>query len=171
MTTAAGSEGTTSVAWEGGELVLSRVFPAPRELVFAAWAHADHFARWWGPHGSTTRVLALDVRPGGAIHFCHQFPDYDDVWVGGVYRDVRAPERIAFTCWFTDESGTRVERPGFPGEMTIAITFAEHPDGTRLTARHAGLDQDRGEVQGWREGLDRLASLLAEFHTSTGADR
>jgi uncharacterized protein YndB with AHSA1/START domain len=157
------------VAWDGGDLVISRVFPAARETVFAAWTRPEHFARWWGPHGSTTYVRTLDARPGGAIHFRHRFPDHPDVWIGGEYREVRAPELVSFTCWFSDEAGGRVEREGFPGEMTITVTFADDAEGTRITARHAGLVADQGEVQGWMEGLDRLATLLAaSHHTSTG---
>jgi uncharacterized protein YndB with AHSA1/START domain len=173
MTAAASSvdSAATQVEWADGDLVLVRVFPAPRELVFAAWTTPEHFARWWGPHGSTLQISTMDVRTGGALHYRHRFPDYPDVWIGGEYREVRAPERIAFTTWFTDEAGARVERTGFPAEMTITITFAPHPDGTRVTARHAGLVADQGEVQGWTESLDRLASLLAESHTPTGADR
>lgn len=168
MTAAASSvePDPTHAGWEGRELVVTRVLGAPRELVFSAWTRPEHFARWWGPHGSTTTVQAMDARPGGALHYCHRFPDHDEVWVGGVYGDVRPPERISFTCWFSGPEGGRVERPGFPAQMTITVDFREHPRGTLVTARHAGLDGDQGEVQGWKEGLDRLATLLADvLHT------
>ena len=173
MTAAASSPAArpAPVAWADGDLIVTRDFAAPREVVFAAWAQPEQFARWWGPLGSTMLVRALDVRPGGAIHFCHRFPDHPDVWVGGEYREVRAPERIAFTAWFSDADGGRVDRPGFPAEMTITVTFVQHAEGTRITARHVGLVQDQGEVQGWMEALDRLATLLAASHTSTGANR
>lgn len=167
MTAAASNAGPAPVEWQDGVLILTRVLHAPRELVFAAWTDEEHFARWWGPHGATLPVCRLDARPGGAIHYCHRFGDHPDVWIGGVYREVAAPERIAFTCWFSDPAGGRVERPGFPAEMTISITLAPHPDGTRLTARHEGLISDQGEVQGWNESLDRLASHLAETSPST----
>lgn len=169
MTTAASSAGPAPVAWDGGDLVITRVLHAPREVVYEAWTRPEHFARWWGPHGSTTDVRAMDVRPGGTLHYRHHFPDYPDVWIRGEYREVHAPEVVSFVTWFSDESGARVDRDGFPGEMIITITFADDAEGTRMTARHAGLVQDQGEVQGWNEGLDRLATLLADFHhTSTG---
>ena len=167
MTAPASSAGTasTDVRWEDGELVITRVFPAPRETVFRAWTQAEHFAAWWGPHGSTLTVRRLDARPGGAMHYRHRFDDYPDVWVGGIYREVVAPERISFSTWFSDAAGNRVERPGYPAEMTITLTLDEHPEGTLLTARHAGLPADHGEVQGWTESLDRLATTLANPHT------
>lgn len=173
MTAATGSGGTalTQIGWEGAELVLTRVFHAPRELVFRAWTEAEHWARWFGPHGSTLPFCRLDARPGGTLHYQHHFPDYPDVWIRGTYTEVAPPERVSFTVWFSDEGGGRVERPGFPPEMSITVHFSEHPRGTLVTIHHAGLVTDQGEVQGWTESLDRLASLLAESHTPTGADR
>ena len=173
MTAAASSAGAApaSVAWDAGDLVLRRGYDAPREMVFRAWTEAEHFARWWGPAGSTLPFCELDARPGGTLRFCHRFPDHPDVWVRGEYREVAAPERVSFTCWFSDPEGNRVERPGFPPEMTILVTLDEHGGGTLLTARHAGLAEDQGEVQGWTESLDRLAELLAADHTDRGEDR
>jgi uncharacterized protein YndB with AHSA1/START domain len=166
MTAAASSTGPapTQLGWDGGDLIITRVFGAPRELVFRAWTEAEHFARWWGPHGSTLPFCRLDPRPGGTLHYQHHFPDYPDVWIRGTYRDVTAPERISFITWFSDAAGNRVERPGFPGEMLITIDLDDHPDGTRVSIRHTGLTEDQGEVQGWTESLDRLATLLAVPH-------
>jgi uncharacterized protein YndB with AHSA1/START domain len=158
----------TRVARDGGELVLTRVFAAPRELVFRAWTEAEHFAAWYGPHGATLPFCRLDARPGGTLHYRHHFPDYPDVWVAGTFTDVAAPERLAYDVWFSDESGGPVQRPGYPPRMRIAVAFDAHPDGTLVTIRHAGLPGDQGEVQGWTESLDRLASLLAQSHTRTG---
>lgn len=170
MTAAASSAGPAAALtkWDGGELVVTRVFDAPRDLVFRAWTETEHFARWWGPAGSSLPFCTLDARPGGTLHFCHRFPDHPDVWVRGEYREVAAPERISFACWFSDAEGNRVERPGFPPGMTILVTLDEHGGGTLLTARHAGLTEDQGEVQGWTESLDRLAALLADTHTHDG---
>lgn len=165
MTAAASSPdaASASVTWEGGELVITRVFDAPRELVFRAWTEPEHFARWFGPRGSTTPFLTMDARPGGILHFCHRFPEreHEDVWAKGVYLEVAAPERVVFGIHFSDPAGNRVERPGFPAEMRIAATFAERGGGTEVTIRHAGLEKDQGEVQGWTESLDRLAEELA----------
>jgi uncharacterized protein YndB with AHSA1/START domain len=163
MTATASSESieTTSIGWDGGELLMTRVYEAPRELVFRAWTEAGHFARWFGPRGTTLPFCKVDARPGGTLHFLHRHANGDDVWVGGVFHDVVAPERIAFGTWFSDAAGGRVERPGFPPEMTITVTLAEHAEGTLVTIRQSGLLADQGEVQGWRESLDRLSEHLA----------
>jgi len=169
MTAAASSP--TAVRWDDAELVITRVFDAPRELVFRAWTQAEHFARWFGPHGVTLPFCRLDARPGGIIHYHHSIPEYGDVWVGGAYDDVVAPERIAFTCYFSDPEGNRVARPGFPLEMSIEVTFDEHPEGTRVTARHRGLVSDQGEVEGWLQSLDRLAGYLRDASIAPGSTR
>ena len=144
-----------------GELVLTRTFAAPPGRVFAAWADPEQFARWFGPWNCTVQVVTMDVRPGGALHFCHQFPGGEDVWVAGVYREVDEPRRIVFTTHFSDPAGGRVERPGFPRDMRVTATFAERDGGTEMTVRHAGLEVDQGEVQGWAETLDRLGEHLS----------
>ena len=173
MTAATSSAGPppTAVAWEGGDLLLERVFDAPPELVFRAWTEPEHFAGWWGPRGSSLSLFRMEVRPGGAFHYRHSFPDYPDVWVAGEYREVAPPERLSFACWFSDAEGGRAERPGFPAEMEMDVKFEALERGTRVAVRHAGLVRDQGEVQGWRESLDRLAELLAAHPTTHGEVR
>lgn len=152
---------TVAPAAGGVEVRIEREFDAPRELVFRAWTEADHFRRWFGPHGATLPDCRIDARPGGTLHYRHRFPDHEDVWIAGVFDEVVAPERLSWTTWFSDASGGRRARPGFPAEMRITVAFADSGAGTRVTIRHTGLAADQGEVQGWRESLDRLRSHLA----------
>jgi len=79
------------------ELVPTRVFDAPRELVWKVWTDPKHVARWWGPHGFTNPVCELDVRPGGAIRIHMRGPDGTVYPMTGVYLEVVEPERIVFT--------------------------------------------------------------------------
>jgi uncharacterized protein YndB with AHSA1/START domain len=164
MTAAQSSESTaaTSIVWDDAELVMNRVYPAPRALVFRAWTEAEHFAQWFGPHGTTLPHCVLDARPGGSLHFLHRHANGDDVWIGGRFHEVAPPDRLSFGTWFSDATGAPVERPGFGLESTITVTFAEHADGTQVTIRQTGLIADQGEVEGWTETLDRLAAHLGE---------
>lgn len=68
-------------------------------------------------------VCRLDPRPGGELHFQHTFDGHEDVWVKGIYEEVEPPERLVFTCHFSDASGARRERPGFPSDMRIAVRW------------------------------------------------
>lgn len=139
------------------ELLITRIFDAPRHLVFKAWTEPEHMMRWWGPNGFTLPVCEMDVRPGGALRFCMRSPGGRDYWVQGVYREIVEPERIVFTVM--------AEEDGKPGPETVAtVTFADHEGKTRLTVHQtfeSVTTQTRGARQGWTESLDRLAEYLA----------
>lgn len=146
----------------GVELMITRDFAAPRELVWRAWTRAEHLSHWFAPHGATVEVVTADARPGGTLHFCHHLPVGKDVWVKGIYLEVVAPRRLVIEAGFSDAQGNERARPGFFHRTRIDVTFDERDGGTRVTLRQM-LDADRGESQGWREQLDRLAGYLAEL--------
>ena len=140
-------------------LVLTRLFDAPRSLVFKAWTEPEHLARWWGPRGFTSTIIANDVRPGGAYRFHMRGPEGDDHWLQGVYREVVAPEQLVMAGAWTDADG----KPVSP-ETLLTVTFEEHQGKTKLTLHQAvfesvtARDEHRG---GWTSSLERLAEYLA----------
>src|SRR5260370_33633751 len=107
------------MANEEQELVLTRVFDAPRELVFKVWTDPEHVALWWGPHRFTNPVCELDLRPGGAILIHMRGPDGVVYRMTGVYREVVEPERLVFTSAALGGAGN----PLF--ELLTTATFAE----------------------------------------------
>ena len=139
-------------------LEITRVFDAPRSLVFKVWSTPEHALRWWGPRNFTAHSMKMDFRPGGAWRGCIRSPEGQDYWMGGVYREVIEPEKLIFTfAW--DEA------TGLPGkEMLITLTFeALGPKRTRLTLRQDGLPnlaERDGHGGGWGEALDALATHL-----------
>ncbi len=152
------------------ELVITRIFDAPRELVFKAWTEPERLMRWWGPKGFTLPYCTIDLRPGGVIHFCMRSPEGHDIWCRGIYREVVAPERIVCTSFFSDEEGNLVQpehygmSPDWPAETLCTVTFDEHEGKTMLTLRQAGvpsIPERAGALQGWSESFDRLADDLA----------
>ena len=76
------------------EIVLTRAFAAPRELVWRAWTEPEHFARWMGPDGFTTTVREMDVREGGTSRYTMRGPDGTDYPNRVIYREVVRPERL-----------------------------------------------------------------------------
>src|SRR6202022_3575404 len=79
------------------ELVITRIFDAPRELVFKAWSEPDRAMRLWRPQGFTTAHCEMDVRPGGAYRVCMRSPEGTEHWQRGICREVVEPERLVFS--------------------------------------------------------------------------
>ena len=153
------------------ELVITRVFDAPRELVFKAWTEPERLKRWWGPKGFTTPYCEIDLRPGGVFFYCMRSSDGLDVWNKGVFREIVVPERIVLTDSFADAEGNVVPpthygmSPDWPLETLLTVTFEEQAGKTKVTLRHAGIPSGAerdGAQQGWLETVDRLAKYLAE---------
>ena len=140
------------------EITMTRVFDAPRELVFQAHTDPQHIPHWWGQRGSTTIVDTMDVRPGGAWRFVQRDPEGNEYGFRGEYREVVPPERLVYTFEFE----------GMPGQILVeTITFEEHDGKTRLTSTSVFSSvEDRdgmlesGMESGAIESWDRLAELL-----------
>ena len=159
-----------------GEFVITRVFDAPRELVWKAWTESERLSHWWGPKGFTMGVCKLDLRPGGVFHYSTRTPDGREMWGKFVYREIVKPERIVFINSFADEKGNVVRNPwnaDWPLEVLNAQSFSEHEGKTTLTLRGAPLNATEAErktfeagrksmQQGFAGTLDQLADYLAK---------
>lgn len=120
------------------ELVITRTFDAPRELVWKVWTEAEHLARWWGPKSFPISVNKLDFRPGGVFHYSmHASPD--NVWWGRfIYQEIIPPEKLVFISSFSDEQCGVTRHPlssTWPLETLTTITFSEVNGKTLLTLR------------------------------------
>ena len=141
------------------ELVLKRVFNAPRERVWKAWTDPRQLAQWWGPAGFTNPVCEADVRPGGAIRIDMRGPDGAVYPMTGVYQEVVEPERIVFTSAALDDKGN----PIF--EVLTTVTFAEQDGKTKQILRARVIKSTAqaapylaGMEAGWTQSLERLAA-------------
>ena len=84
------------------DFVISRIFDAPRWLVFKAWIDPQHVARWWGPKPFTCPVCEMDARPGGRYRIVMRAPDGTDYPITGMYREIAEPDRLVFTMDCTE---------------------------------------------------------------------
>ena len=141
------------------ELLLTRTFNAPRELVFKVMTDPALISKWWGPRAYATRVDKMDFRPGGQWRFLHRGPDGNEYGFNGVYREITPPERLVYTFEFE----------GMPGHVsTEHVTFEEH-DGKTTIKNRVVFDsvEDRdgmlnsGMETGATETMDRLEELIA----------
>lgn len=146
------------------EVVITRIFDAPRALVFKAWIDPKHLKRWWGPKMFTNPVCEVDARVGGTWRIVMRGPDGVDYPCGGVYREIVEPERLVFTNIATDNDGN----PILDGLTTV--TFAEERGKTKLTltTRAVALVEYaaaylQGMEAGWTQSLETLAEELAKL--------
>jgi uncharacterized protein YndB with AHSA1/START domain len=158
------------------EFVITRVFDAPRELVFKAWTEADRLAQWWGPKGFALGVAHLDLRPGGIFHYSMQSAAGHVMWGRFVYQEIVAPERIVYINSFSDEEGNIARAPfsqTWPLEVFNTLTLTEDEGKTALTLRGHPINATEEErktysemhksmQQGFTGTLDQLAAYLAK---------
>jgi uncharacterized protein YndB with AHSA1/START domain len=158
------------------ELIITRTFDAPRELVFKAVTDAEDLKQWWGPKDYTMNVAKFDLRPGGVFHYSQRSPDGQEMWGKFIYREIVEPEKLVFTNSFSDEAGNTVRAPfspTWPLEILNTWTFAEHEGKTTLTMRGVPLSATVEELKtfeaahdmiqkGFTGTLDQLADYLAK---------
>jgi uncharacterized protein YndB with AHSA1/START domain len=146
------------------EITLTRIFNAPRELVFKAWTDPKHLQAWWGPHRFTNPVCETDFRVGGKWHIVMRGPNGMDYPCGGAYREILEPERLVFTNIALDDKGT----PVIDG-LTV-VTFEAQNGKTKLTLNTRGTAMVdyaaqylAGMEAGWTQSLERLAELVEKI--------
>jgi uncharacterized protein YndB with AHSA1/START domain len=153
----AAKDGAAAEAGER-EIVITRVFDAPRELVFQMWTDPEHVAKWWGPKGFTSTIYEMDVKEGGVWRFVMHGPDGTDYKNLVIYDEIVKPERLVYS---------HVSGPRF--QMTV--TFAERGGKTELTARmifESAAERTRvikefGALEGLSQTIGRLAEYLTEM--------
>lgn len=145
------------------EIVITRVFDAPRELVWNAWTDPKQIVQWWGPRGFTTTIHEMDVRPGGVWKHTMHGPDGTDYPTQIVFAEVVRPERIVYSM-----KGGKKGDPAH--ESRVTWTFETQGEKTKLTLRMLFPSADMREyaaktygfVEGGNQTLDRLGDHLAK---------
>jgi uncharacterized protein YndB with AHSA1/START domain len=153
-----------------GEVLITRLLNAPRELVFNAWTDPDHLMQWYAPKGCTLRIISADVREGGSILHCISTPGTHDCWCKAFFLEISEPERIVYTLSSVNEEGDPVEPasvgmdPEWPAETTVTVSFADINGKTQITIHQAvseKLAKRTGAYPSWLSMLDRLEVLTA----------
>ena len=139
------------------EIVMTRVFDAPRELVFEAHSSCEHMTQWWGPRGYEIPSCEIDFRPGGAWRVVHRGPDGGEYGFRGEYREIVRPERIVWTFEFE----------GMPGHVSVeTMTLEEHDGKTTFTATsvYDSVEDRNGMLQsGMESGAVETMERLDEY--------
>jgi|SRR6185295_12092408 len=153
---------TSEIDTQDREIVLTRVFQAPRERVWQAWTDPKELIEWWGPQGFTNTFQEIDIRPGGVWRFIMHGPDGTDYPNLIVFDEVLPPERLTYSHGSGQEND--------PDEFQVIVTFAEAGADTKLTMRlimsSAAVKEkmitEVGAIESGNQTLDRLAAQLAK---------
>ncbi|BDA80304.1 activator of HSP90 ATPase [Leptospira kobayashii] len=140
----------------------TRLFDAPRELVFQMWTDPNHVGNWWGPKGFTNTIESMEVKPGGVWKFVMHGPDGVDYPNTIVYKEVRKPELLIY------RHGTDMEDR--PDDFHVTVTFEEEGKKTKLTmialfqsaeARNEVVEK-HGAIEGMNQTMERLRDYLGK---------
>ena len=156
---------------ETERMVVTRVFDAPRELVWKAWTEPKYVMQWWGPKSFTAPFCEMDFRVGGKFRCCMRTPDGQEFWNGGEYHEIVEHEKIVYSLYFADATGNKVEAAEYGIEHEamedahdVAI-FEDFGNGqTKLTLignETMESAKNSGQLEGWNEILDKVAEVVA----------
>jgi uncharacterized protein YndB with AHSA1/START domain len=158
---------------ETERMVVTRVFDAPRELVWKAWTDPKYVMQWWGPKDFTAPFCRIDFRVGGKFLCCMKGPDGQEFWSGGEYHEIVPHEKIVYSMYFADAQGNKVEAEHYGIEHEAiedandAVIFEDLGDGrTKLTLignESMESAKNSGQAEGWRQILDKIAAVIAEL--------
>jgi uncharacterized protein YndB with AHSA1/START domain len=155
------------------DLVVTRIFDAPLEIVWNAWTDPEQVKRWWGPRYYTSPTCRIDLREGGKYVFAMQAPAEQGgqvSYTAGVYERIVPMERLEFTQGPADEAGNRIDPAeagmpaDFPKELHTVVTFRTLGDMTELTIREEGWTMGQMFVYalaGTQQQFDKLSAVVA----------
>ncbi len=154
-------------------MVVTRIFDAPRELVWKAWTDPKYVMQWWGPKGFTSPVCKMDFRVGGKYLICTRTPDGQDFWHGGEYHEIVPLEKIISSMYFSDSEGNKID----PAQLGIeheaiegahdVILFEDLGNGqTKLTFignEPMESAKNSGQLEGMNQVLDKVAEVITKL--------
>jgi uncharacterized protein YndB with AHSA1/START domain len=133
---------------------ITRVFKAPKDLVWHAWSDAASLQQWWGPKGCTVEALRFEFRPGGFFHYAMKFKDAPTMWGRFNYREIAAQERIVWLNSFANAQ-CGIARAPFsevcPLEIENTATFTEQDGVTTVSLRAVPFGESAAERQFFEE--------------------
>ncbi|HEX8816282.1 MAG TPA: SRPBCC domain-containing protein [Terriglobales bacterium] len=154
-------------------LVVTRVFDAPRELVWKAWTDPKYVKQWWGPKGFTAPFCQMDFRVGGKFLYCMRTPDGQEGWTAGEYYEIVPQEKIVSSMYFSDSEGNKMEAAELGSEHEAiegardTILFEDLGNGqTKVTFIGNETMQNAiqtGQLEGMKQTLDKVAAVIARL--------
>jgi len=161
------------------EITITRIFNAPREMVWKAWTDPEMIKKWWGPEGFTAPSIKIDLRVGGKYIFSMQGPKGSEwdrtMYSAGEYKEIVPNEKLVATDYFSDSEGNIIEpsqegqQANFPKELTVTVLFEDAGTGkTKLSIIYPKPENEAqfeamlksGMQEGWLSSLNKLETIL-----------
>jgi len=160
------------------QIIVERIFNAPREKVWEAWTTPEIVKQWWGPEHFTAPSIKIDFQVGGKYIYAMHGPkgtEFDkDMYSAGEFKEIVPMERLVVTDYFSDEQGNKMSAQeqglpeGMPSEMEVVVLFEDVEDGkTKLsivyTAENEAMYEamvKSGMKEGWSTSLDKMAKIV-----------
>ena len=164
------SDGSPHVENKTDEVLITRLFNAPREKVFEAWIKPEILVKWYAPKSCSIRFSEINVNEGGSFHSCITTPDGYECWCKGTYHEIVEAERLVFSMAVSDEHGNLITAaeagmdPEWPTETRVTVTFDDVNGQTKLKLYQTvseSLAKRTGAYPSWLQMLDILESQLA----------
>ncbi|MFO1434911.1 MAG: SRPBCC family protein [Gammaproteobacteria bacterium] len=157
------------------EFLITRIFRAPRELVWQAWTDPAMLSKWFGPKGCSARIVNYELRPGGVWHSCLTMPDGNEMWGKFVYREVVPKQKLMWLHSFSNTEGDITRHPmspNWPRVMLTTVIFEDAGKDTKITLswtpyeatdieRQTFVDGMSGMAMGWGGSFTQLDAFLA----------
>lgn len=165
-----------SAANNPNEVVITRTFDAPRQMVWDAWTKEENLREWFGPAGSKITYAKMELKAGGMFHYAMQFGEHPEMWGKWVFREVDPPKKIQLIQSFSDKDAgitTHPMAPTWPKQTLSTTTFEEANGKTTLTLRWEPYQATQEEIdtfnagragmdQGWAGTFAQLDAYLAK---------
>ncbi len=155
------------------ELIITRIFDAPREQVWKMWTEPEHLKKWWGPKDFTAPVIKMDLQVGGKYHWCMRGAatpggEIQDFWTAGIFKELVPMEKIVYTDNFADKDGNIIKASDYgltgewPENIEVTVIFEDAGSGrTKMTLRHTGIPEGTMSEMtgvGWNQSFDKMVA-------------
>ena len=162
------------------QIVIKRIFDAPKETVWKYWTTPELVQKWWGPEHFTAPSIKIDFKVGGKYIYAMHGPagtEFDkDMYSAGEFKEIVSMEKLVVTDYFSDENGNKMSAQeqglpeGMPSEMLVTVLFEDVEDGkTQLSIVYSPENEamydamlKSGMNEGWSTSLDKMAKAIME---------
>ncbi|MES2828826.1 MAG: SRPBCC domain-containing protein [Bacteroidota bacterium] len=153
------------------ELLISHLFDAPQNVVFAAWTDPEQLKHWYAPDGCSIEFKSIDVNSGGDFHYCIHDPVHGPCWIIGTYLEIVQDQKLVFTMVMSNEAGDKVSSVAngkvedWPESHVATVTFEPIGARTKMTIHQTVSEEkakETGAYQSWIKMFNKLNLLLQE---------